>query len=145
MKKAFVFLGAFSLFCAAAIHAGDIPVIIEFQGVVPNGGRVFVALYYSADSYKNGKGPIDQSAWIESTGETVRIEMLIPEGECVVSGHQDANGSGKLDFGPFGIPLETVAITNYNGRGFPGNFNKLKVPIRKDIGVISVHLYKVRL
>ncbi|GHV61977.1 hypothetical protein AGMMS49587_07560 [Spirochaetia bacterium] len=145
MKRVFGFLGAFLMFCAAAIYADDIPVTVEFQGVVPGGGRVFVAIYYSADSYRNGKGPIDQSAWIESTAETVRIEMLIPEGECVVSGHQDANGNGELDFGAFGMPLEHIALSNYNGRGIPGNFKKLKVPVNRDTGTISVHLYKVRL
>ncbi|GHV75270.1 hypothetical protein AGMMS49942_00910 [Spirochaetia bacterium] len=143
--KPFVFWSIFLMIGAIAIYADDIPVTIEFQGVIPNGGRVFVAIYYSADSYRNGKGPIDQSAWIESTAETVRVEMLIPEGECVVSGHQDANGSGKLDFGAFGMPLENIALSNYNGKGIPGSFNKLKVPVYRGVGVISVRLYKVRL
>jgi uncharacterized protein (DUF2141 family) len=71
--------------------------------------------------------------------------MLIPEGECVVSGHQDANGNGHLDFGVFGMPLENIALSNYGGRGIPGNFNKLKVPVYPGVGTIGVHLYKVRL
>jgi uncharacterized protein (DUF2141 family) len=128
---------------AAVIYADDIPVTIEFQGVVPAGGKVFVAIYYSADSYR--KNVIDQSLWIEPTAETIRAEMLIPEGECIVSGHQDANGNGKLDFGAFGMPLEHIALSNYGGRGVPGNFNKLKVPVYRGVGIISVRLYKVRL
>ncbi|GHT64712.1 hypothetical protein FACS1894110_04920 [Spirochaetia bacterium] len=133
------------MFCAAALYAEDIPVTVEFQGVVPGGGKIFVAIYYSADSYRNGKGPIDQSLWIESTGETVRVELLIPEGECIVSGHQDANGNGKLDFGAFGMPLENIALSGYGGKGIPGNYNKLKVPVYRGMGVISVQLNKVRL
>jgi uncharacterized protein (DUF2141 family) len=143
--KPFVFWVTFLMITVAAIYADDIPVTIEFHGVIPGGGKVFVAIYYSADSYRNGKGPIDQSAWIESTAETVRVEMLIPEGECVVSGHQDANANGHLDIGAFGMPLETIALSNYGGRGIPGNFNKLKVPVYRGVGTISVHLYKVTL
>jgi uncharacterized protein (DUF2141 family) len=130
---------------AVAVYAEPVPVTIEFRGVVPNGGPVFVAIYYSADSYRNGKGPIDQSAWIDSTAETVRVTLLIPEGDCIVSGHQDENNNGRLDFGAFGMPLETVAITNYNGRGFPPGYDKLKVSVYSGRGPITLRLYKVRL
>jgi uncharacterized protein (DUF2141 family) len=143
MKKGFVFWGVFLLFCAAALYAEDVPLIIEFQGVVPNGGTVYVAIFYRADSYR--KQIPEYALSVEPTAETVRGEISIPEGEYLVSCYQDANGNGKADTGPFGIPRELISLTNYSGKGLPGGFNKLKIPIYQGAAAITLRLYKVKI
>jgi uncharacterized protein (DUF2141 family) len=143
MKKGSVFFGVFLMVCAAAIYAGDIPVTLEFQGVIPTGGTVSVAIFYRADSYKNQVPEYALS--VEPTAETVRAETFLPEGDCIVSCYQDANGNGEMDSGAFGMPKELIGLTNYNGKGVTGGFKKLTVPINRDTRVIIVYLHRVRI
>lgn len=136
-------MGVFLMFCAAAIYAGDIPVTVEFQGIIPGGGTVYVAIFYRADSYR--KQVPEYALNFEPAAETVRREIVLPEGDCIVSCYQDANGNGEMDSGVFGMPKELIGLTNYDGRGATGGFKKLTVPINRDTPVITVHLYKVRI
>jgi hypothetical protein len=43
------------------------------------------------------------------------------------------------------MPREPVGITNYNGRGIPGGFHKLKVPVNNNSTRITVNMGNVRL
>jgi uncharacterized protein (DUF2141 family) len=61
-----------------------------------------------------------------------------------VSIFQDRNNDGKLNQTIFGIPTEPVGITNYNLRGAPGNFNRLKVPVNSNSSKIIVNVGRVR-
>jgi uncharacterized protein (DUF2141 family) len=67
----------------------------------------------------------------------------LPSGEYVVSAFQDKNGDGKLNTGIFGIPTEHVGMTNYNLKGAPGGFKKLKVPINNNSTRLIVNMGKV--
>jgi uncharacterized protein (DUF2141 family) len=143
MKLGHVFLGIFLMVCPAAMYAGDIPVTLEFQGIVPGGGTVYVAIFYRADSFK--KQIPEYALSVEPAAETVRAEISLPEGDCIVSCYQDANGNVKMDSGIFGMPKELIGLTNYDGKGMTGGFKKLTVPVNRDTGVITVRLYKVRI
>jgi uncharacterized protein (DUF2141 family) len=113
------------LFCIKNLYA-DIPVIIEVHNVNINGGIINGGVYYSETAYKNNLADIEFQ--INSIDKTVLLEIMLPEGECVIGVFQDTNGNEILDRGIFNIPKEPVGITNYSG-GIPGNFNKQKVNI----------------
>jgi uncharacterized protein (DUF2141 family) len=110
---------------------------IEIQNVNINGGTIFGSIYYTETAYKN-RTP-DANFQIDPINQTIFKEILLPEGEYVISIYQDTNGNGKLDMGMFNIPKEPVGITNYTG-GIPGNFNKLKINISNNIERITIRL-----
>ena len=73
---------------------------------------------------------------------TMSRELLLPNGEYVISAIKDANNNKRLDFGLFGIPRELLGISNYNGRGFPSrNFDRQKISIGRTTEKIVVNLY----
>jgi len=104
----------------------NVPVIIEINNVSVNGGIIYGYVFYSERAYRNQREDI--AFRVDPTNSTILYEMLLPEGECVITIFQDTNGNGVLDYGLFRIPKEPVGMTNYNG-GIPGNFNKLKITI----------------
>ncbi|GHU11731.1 hypothetical protein FACS1894151_11430 [Spirochaetia bacterium] len=77
----------------------------------------------------------------EPTGDIIRAEITVPIGECVINVYQDRNG--KCDTGLFGIPKEPVGISNWDGKGPPGGYNKLKVEITNTTNTIRVNLYQL--
>ena len=82
---------------------------------------------------------------MESTNGTLFYEIELPQGDCSIWAYQDSNGNGRLDTGFLGIPNEPVGLTNYNGRGIPGRFNRHKVPVNSSTGRISINLDIIRL
>lgn len=62
--------------------------------------------------------------------------MQIPAGEYAIQVYQDTNNNRRLDFGLFGIPREPVGISNWNGRGIPGNFDRHKVSINSGTRIV---------
>jgi uncharacterized protein (DUF2141 family) len=64
-------------------------------------------------------------------------------GECVISIYQDTNNNGKSDTGTLGIPEGPVGITNWDGKGPPGNYKKLKIVISYMTGTVVVNLYQL--
>ena len=115
------------LFCISMQNVfANVPVIIEINNVSVNGGIIYGYVFYSERAYRNQREDI--AFRVDPTNSTILYEMLLPEGECVITIFQDTNGNGVLDYGLFRIPKEPVGMTNYNG-GIPGNFNKLKITI----------------
>ena len=57
---------------------------------------------------------------------------------------QDTNNDGKLGITIFGIPTEPVGKTNYNLRGAPAGFQKLKVLINNASTRLIVNMGKVK-
>ena len=132
-----------ALFCiAGSIFADNIHAIIEINGVTINGGSVYVAVYSNENDYKN-ENPYT-SFILEPVQTTLIYNLELPEGEYVVSVFQDRNNNGKLDTTIFGIPTEHVGITNYNRRGAPLGFNRLKVHIHNDSTRLVVNMGRVR-
>jgi uncharacterized protein (DUF2141 family) len=125
-----------------SLFADEINTTIEINGVIVNGGPVYVAVYSNENDYKNETA---FAQFILQPNNTVLTYSLdLPEGEYVVSAYQDKNGDEKLNSGLFGIPLEPVGITNYNLRGAPGRFNKLKAPINKNSAKLIVNMGKIK-
>jgi len=132
-----------SFLVVESLFADNIHAIVEINGVTVNGGLVYVTVYSNENDYKNGTALA--SFILEPTNTTLTYFIDLPEGEYAVSVFQDSNNDGKLNTGLFGIPAEPAGITNYNLRGAPGNFNKLKTPVNKNSTRLIVNMGKVRM
>jgi uncharacterized protein (DUF2141 family) len=127
---------------AGNCFADNIHATIEVNEVTVNGGLVYVAVYSSKNDYKNETPSV--SFILEPVNTTLTYSLELPEGEYVVSSFQDKNGDGKLNSTIFGIPLEHVGKTNYNLRGVPGGFNKLKAPVNNSSAKLIVNMGRVK-
>ena len=114
---------------------------LEIAGVKKNGGKLFISLFNSGQSFDDRK--IYYSVVKDSNTETVRIPVALPAGEYVISMYQDWNGNAKLDSNFLGIPMEPFGFSNYNGKSVPGSFDKLKVLVNDKTKKLTLHLYKI--
>ena len=114
---------------------------VEIAGVEKNGGTLYLSLFNSEQSYK--KKEVYQSLKLNPVGESVKTSLILPEGEYFFSVFQDTNKNGKLDSGLVGIPKEPVGLSNYDGKGVPGNFNRHKVIINEITSKVTIRLYKL--
>jgi uncharacterized protein (DUF2141 family) len=127
------------MFTAAGNAFADSNITLEINGVTVQGGLVYVAVYSNENDYKAEAPSI--KFILDPVGSTVSRNFLLPDGEYVVSVFQDTNSNGGLDKNFLGIPREPVGITNYNGKGLPGGFNKLKVPVNINSTKIVVNIF----
>jgi uncharacterized protein (DUF2141 family) len=132
-----------SFLVVESLFADNIHTTIEINGVTVNGGLVYVAVYSSENDYKNEAA--FAQFMLQPNNTVLTYSLDLPEGEYVVSAYQDKNGDEKLSSGLFGIPSEPVGKTNYNLRGAPGSFNKLKAPVNNSSTKLIVNMGKVRL
>jgi len=131
------------LFCTAVnIYANNIRATIEINGITVNGGLLYVAVYSNENDYKREIAYINFT--LQPTNTRLTYSLELPAGEYVVSIFQDTNNDGILNTTIFGIPIEPVGKTNYNLRGTPGNFNRLKVPVNNNSRVLTVNMGRVR-
>ena len=140
-------LGKSLFFCVLVWAAGNafadnIRTSLEINNVAVGRGLVYVAVYSNENDYKNKRAYF--SFIMESTAATLTYSLELPEGEYVASAFQDTNNNGKLGITIFGIPTEPVGKTNYNLRGAPGNFNRLKVPVNDNSTTITVNMGRVK-
>jgi uncharacterized protein (DUF2141 family) len=112
------------LFIIGNITADEISFSLEIHGISINDGTIYGAIYSNNSSYKNNQP--EYTFMGNPINDTINISLQIPEGEYVIQVYQDTNNNNQLDFGLFGIPKEPVGITNWNGKGIPGNFTKQK-------------------
>jgi len=128
---------------AVNVFAKNVNIAVELTGVTVNGGDVHVFVFSNEQDYKKD---IRFKSFVMESANSVLVYILdLPEGEYLISAFQDTNGNGKTDTGFFGIPKEPIGITNYNGRGAPGGFNKHKVLVNNSTIKISVNLGVIKL
>jgi hypothetical protein len=72
-----------------------------------------------------------------------RIVSLIQSIDTQIECYSD--GDEQLNSGIFGLPSEPVGKTNYNLKGAPGGFSKLKAPVNDTSQKLIVNMGKVRL
>jgi len=132
-----------SFLAVESLFADNIRTTIEINGVIVNGGLIYVAVYSNENDYKT------ETAFakfiLQPDKTTLTYSLDLPEGEYVVSVFQDSNNDGELNTGTFGMPKEPVGKTNYNLKGSPGGFNKLKAPVNSNSTKLIVNMGKVRL
>ncbi len=132
-----------SFLVVESLFADNIYTTIEINGVTVNGGLVYVSVYSNENDYKNETAFTQFILQPENTTLTYFLDL--PEGEYAVSVFQDKNGDEELNSGLFGIPSEPVGKTNYNLKGAPGGFNKLKALVNSGSTKLIVNMGKVRL
>ena len=131
-----------SFLIMGSLFADEINITIEINGVTVNGGLVYVAVYSNENDYKAEKA--FTQFILQPGNSSLKYSLDLPEGEYVVSAYQDKNGDKELNSGLFGIPSEPVGKTNYNLRGAPGGFNKLKTPINRNSSKLIVNMGKIK-
>ncbi len=118
---------ALTLLAAAYAEAQEAVVRLTVSGVKPAGGTVYTAVFDSADGYRKNV-PL-RSLTLQPASSVVEATVTLPPGEYVFSLYQDLNSNGKLDTNFIGIPREPVGISNYDGKGPPGGFDRQKVRV----------------
>lgn len=136
MKKN-VFLIMLTLFASTMI-AENVEASLVITNVQPNAGSLFVTFFSSPEALKN-KEPTKKIK-LNTNEETMAAQIFLPEGEYFVSAFQDVNDNGKFDTNFIGFPREPVGISNYNGSGMPGGFEKQKIPIDADNLVVTIYM-----
>ena len=131
-------LFAASCLATAAAVAGDLT--IEVSGVIPNRGKVYVALYDSADTFPiSGRQRVAQVLPPQDERLTVHFRDL-PPGQYAAAAYQDLNGNGKLDKSFLGIPKEPYGFSQQaRGSMGPPKFAQAAVTISPD-GVTRIVL-----
>jgi uncharacterized protein (DUF2141 family) len=86
-------------------------ITIEITNVVINDGIVYLAIFSTAENFRN-ETP-DFTFALEAGNTSVSQELLLPNGEYVISAFQDANNNQRLDYNLFGVPRELVGMSNY--------------------------------
>lgn len=124
--------------CLATAFSQDIAASIVITNVQPNSGSLFVTFFDSQDALKNKKPT--KKIKLNTEEETVTAIIMLPEGEYFVSAFQDINDNGKFDTNFIGFPREPVGISNYNGSGMPGGFDKQKILIDADNLIVTVNM-----
>jgi uncharacterized protein (DUF2141 family) len=144
--EAYMFRKALLLFVlfltVGVLFAENINATIEINGIIVNGGSIYVAVYSNENDYKAEKPFV--KFILDPANSKISHVLELPDGEYVVSVFQDTNSNGDLDTNFFGIPSEPIGKTNYGLRGAPGGFNKLKTPINKNSAKLIVNMGKVK-
>jgi len=141
-KKMVAVFSLLAITASAFSQADNLKTItVEINHVLVNGGTVYVSASLSDEAYKKQKP--DVMLECEPSDSVIKAEMSLPTGDCVINVYQDRNGNGKCDKNLLGIPKEPVGITNWDGKGVPGNFAKLKVGITPATQTISINLYQL--
>jgi len=143
MKKIIVLLFLFCVFSGYCFSqtVNNVTVMVEITNVVINGGKVYLTIFSTAESFRT-----ETPDFLFTLGDNNTVlsqEVSLPAGEYVITACQDANGNGKMDYGLFGVPKELVGVSNYFGKGYPSkSFDKQKVLINNMTGKIVIGLYK---
>ena len=101
----------------AATSGGQ--VIVDIVGLHSDQGRVFVALYRSADGFPSKPKLAFARKVVVSKDRRVRLVFdAVPAGEFAVSMIHDENGNNTLDTNFFGIPKEGWGTSRDAKAGF---------------------------
>ncbi len=131
-------LGLAAVLTAAGQEAA---VRLSVPGVKPGGGTVYAAVFDSSEGYR--KNLPFRTLTLPPSAPTMEAALSLPPGEYVFSLYQDLNSNGKLDTNFIGIPREPVGISNYDGKGPPGGFDKQKVRVSAGGIVLEIRLIAI--
>jgi len=104
---------------------------VEFEIPKYTKGKIYVALYDSADSFL--KKPAKGTIVTVTDGKATATFENVTSGTYAVSSFYDKNGNGKLDTNFLGIPKEPTAMSN-NAKGSfgPPKFKDAKFILNKN-------------
>lgn len=113
-------------FAAGTAHAADLTIHVDH--VDSAAGQVMVALFDDAGHFL--KQPLRTAATPAATAGATVVFKDVPAGDYGFAVFHDANGNGKMDANPMGIPLEQIAFSN-NAQGHmgPPSFDAVKFAV----------------
>lgn len=122
-----------SIFCLA--QTGDLH--INVSGISSSQGIIYVFLYSSEDGFPVDLSKADKfiKAKIASQSASVSFDN-IKYGYYAISVYHDEDSSGKINTNFFGIPKESVGVSN-NAKGLmgPPKYDDAKFYFNKDITI----------
>jgi uncharacterized protein (DUF2141 family) len=124
---------------AAALPAFAADLTINVAGVSGAGGQVMVAVYNSAETFP--AKPVRGLA-VPAQDGAVQVKLSgLPAGDYALAIYHDANGNGKLDRNPVGMPTEDYAFSNnaVGKRGAP-RFEDARIALPADGASTNVNL-----
>ena len=116
----------------------DVEIVVT--GIQEHSGAIVISIHDSAESF-NKRLPY-QTAELAVTGEQAVYHIQLKAGEYAFCVYHDVNNDRKLNTNAIGIPKEPYGFSNYDGKGFPGNFKKHKVLIGEAM-TITIPLTKL--
>jgi uncharacterized protein (DUF2141 family) len=124
---------------AAALPAFAADLTINVAGVSGAEGQIMVAVYNSAETFP--AKPVRGLA-VPAQDGVVQVKLSgLPAGDYALAIYHDANGNGKLDRNPVGMPTEDYAFSNnaVGKRGAP-RFEDARIALPADGASTSVNL-----
>lgn len=103
------------ILAAGASRAADLTIHVDH--VDSAAGQVMVALFDDASHFL--KQPLRSAAVPAATAGSTLVFKDLPAGDYGFAVFHDANGNGKMDANPMGIPLEQIGFSN-NAQGHMG-------------------------
>ena len=138
-KTATTFLAFLCAAAGANANAGAADLTITVEGVAGADGRVMLALYNSAETFR-GKPYLARMA--PASAGAVKLEVReLPAGDYAFAVYHDANGNGKLDLNALGMPIEDYAFSNnaMGNRGAPA-YEDARFQVPAGGAAVSVNL-----
>lgn len=130
---------AFLAFLFPALGAGAADLSITVDGVASADGRLMVALYNSADTFR-GRPYRALTAPAAAGAVTLEVKDL-PAGDYAFAVYHDANSNGKLDLNAVGMPVEDYAFSNNAmGKRGPASYDDARFPVPAGGAAASVNL-----
>ncbi|MBZ4683717.1 MAG: hypothetical protein JG768_1142 [Fusobacteriales bacterium] len=135
MKRIILFL-----FITSTLFAEEYKINLKINNISKNKGNIYIKIFNSKKNYKEDI-PLKQLI-LPSDNNEISKEIILPNDYYLFSIFQDINNNQKLDTNFLGIPKEPVGLSNYNGKGIPGGFDKLKIYIESN-NTIEINLKKI--
>lgn len=137
MNKYVNFAVAATFACAGMARAADLAV--EVAGLKDADGKLLVAVFDRPDSFL--KQPV-RTAAADARAGTVRLVIAgLPAGDYALSVFKDANGNGRLDRNPVGMPIEPYGFGNDAAASYgPPTYQASLVHLPEAGGATVIHL-----
>ena len=110
MKRLLLLTTTIILF-AAQMYAQNGKLIVRFENLKSNDGKVMVALFDGKESFAKHESTQTAALSIENNSAIWNMESL-PEGQYISIAYHDENENQKIDLGIMGIPAEGYAFSN---------------------------------
>lgn len=115
--------------------------VVKFNGMSSNDGKVVIALCNSDANYKDHKSPyIGKSIAINKNTAIVEFEDL-PFGDYAIKAFHDEDANDDLNTNILGIPVEDYGFSN-NARGMfgPPSWQDAKFELNDDDKVVEIEI-----
>jgi uncharacterized protein (DUF2141 family) len=115
--------------------------IVKFNGMSSNDGKVIIALCNSDANYKDHKSPyIGKSISIDNKTAIIEFEDL-PFGEYAIKAFHDEDANNDLNTNLLGIPVEDYGFSN-NARSIfgPPSWQDAKFVLNDDDKVVEIEI-----